>query len=256
MTAKKKRESSDIKRPKLPRMTRKEGYIQHPFDAEHEVKTSGLIPGRYLKSGHTHDRHSTAYFGVAPSVFQALLRRWQRTKPAAPIESFTFMDMGAGMGRAVLLASEHPFRKVVGVELNPILADIARRNIARWKSANRARCPMRIVSGDCVDGRFPGGPCLIFLFNPFGAAVMRRLVARFAHIYASRPGQLDLLYVNHEQEHVIECQSGFKRLFIGQVRRSRVDCIADHKVMANQPDGEYASANYEDCSIWRWTGNA
>jgi len=24
--------------------------------------------------------------------------------------------------------------------------------------------------------------------------------------------------------------------------------------MANQPDGEYASANYEDCSIWRWIG--
>ena len=24
--------------------------------------------------------------------------------------------------------------------------------------------------------------------------------------------------------------------------------------MANQPEGEYASANYEDCSIWRWVG--
>ena len=83
---------------------------------------------------------------------------------------------------------------------------------------------------------------------------MRRLLARLAHIFRSRPGQLDLLYVNHEQEHVIECQAGFKRLFIGPVRRSRVDSIADHKIMANQPDGEYASANYEDCSIWRWIG--
>jgi len=40
------------------------------------------------------------------------------------------------------------------------------------------------------------------------------------------------------------------------VRRSRADAIADHKIMANQPDGEYASANYEDCSIWRWTGKS
>jgi hypothetical protein len=61
--------------------------------------------------------------------------------------------------------------------------------------------------------------------------------------------------VNHEQEHVIECQSGFTRLFVGQIRRSRADSIVDHKIMANQPDGEYASANYEDCSIWRWSGS-
>ena len=58
----------------LPRMTKKEGFTLHPFDAKHGVQTSGLIPGRYLKTGHTHDRHSTAYFGVAPSVFQALLQ--------------------------------------------------------------------------------------------------------------------------------------------------------------------------------------
>jgi hypothetical protein len=235
-------------------MTRQEGYTPHPFDAEHGVKTSGLIPGRYLKTGHTHDRHSTAYFGVAPSVFQALLKRWQRTRPAAPIESFTFMDMGAGMGRAMLLASQHSFHKVIGIELNPILAEIARRNIAKWQSANRAQAPVRIICGDAVDARFPSGPCLLFLFNPFGAAVMRRLLARLSHIFLNRPGQLDLLYINHEQEHVLECQSGLKRLFIGQVRRSRADSIVDHRIMANQPDGEYASANYEDCSIWRWMG--
>jgi SAM-dependent methyltransferase len=240
----------------LPRMTRKEGYTPHPFDLQNGVKTSGLIPGRYLKTGHTHDRYSTAYFGVAPSVFQAILKRWQRTRPLAPIESFTFMDMGAGMGRAMFLAAQHPFRKIVGVELNPLLAEIARDNIVKCRWANPARTPMRIVRGDAVDARFPSGPCLIFLFNPFGAAVMRRLLARLAHIFSNRPGQLDLLYINHEQEHVIEAQSGFKRLFSGQVRRSRADSIADHQIMANQPDGEYASANHEDCSIWRWIGRS
>ena len=235
-------------------MTRKEGYTQHPFDARYGVKTSGLIPARYLKTGHAHDRYSTAYFGVAPSVFQALLKRWERTQPAAPIDRFTFIDMGAGMGRAVLLASQQPFRKVVGIELNPQLAGIAEDNITKWQAVGLSRSHMRIVCGDILDTRFPGGSCLLFLFNPFGTAVMRRLLARLAHIFARRPGQLDLLYVNHEQEHVLECQSGFTRLFIGQVRRSRTDSIADYKIMANQPDGEYASASYEDCSIWRWTG--
>src|SRR5215469_14020200 len=105
-------------------MSAEEGFTDHPFDIEHSVQTSGLIPGRFLKTGHTHDRHSTAYFGVAPSVFHALLKRWQRTKPIAPLDRFHFIDIGAGMGRAMLLASGYPFAQVHGIELNPILAAI------------------------------------------------------------------------------------------------------------------------------------
>ena len=237
-------------------MTKAEGFTQHPFDLKWGVQTSGLIPGRFLKSGHTHDRQSTAYFGVAPSVFRALLRRWQRTKPAAAIEEFTFIDVGAGMGRAMLLAADHPFRRVVGIELNPILARVTEHNLEIWQAAGRARTSMQVICGDAVEAPFPKRPCVVFLFNPFGASVMKRLLKRLAAAFADRAGQLDLLYVNNEQDGVIEGQRGFSRLFLGRERRSRADAIADHSIMANQPDGEYASANYEDCSIWRWTGKA
>ena len=240
----------------LPRMTRKEGYTPHPFDLQNGVQTSGLIPGRYLKTGHTHDRHSTAYFGVAPSVFHALLKRWQRSRPFARVEQFTFIDVGAGMGRAILLAADYPFRKVIGIELNPVLARIARQNLIARRPEDPDHAPWKILCGDAVGARIPKGPCLVFLFNPFGGAVMRRLLKRWSQVFAKRPGELDLLYVNPEQEDLIEHHPGFKRIFAGQVRRSRADAIADHKIMANQPDGEYASANYEDCSIWRWTGQS
>lgn len=237
-------------------MSAEEGFTVHPFDLENGVRTSGLVPGRFLKTGHAHDRHSTAYFGVAPSVFHELLKRWVRTKPIAPIEDFTFLDLGAGMGRALLLASEYPFRKVVGVELNPVLARMARQNLAGWRAANRLRSPARVICCDAVSARIPQGPCLVFLFNPFGDSVIRRLINRLASRFQNRPRQLDILYVNNEHDRAIGLQSGFSRLFVGQVRRSRIDAIADHRIMANQPDGEYESSIYEDCSIWRWIGSA
>ncbi|MBW8870047.1 MAG: class I SAM-dependent methyltransferase [Acidobacteriales bacterium] len=242
------------KRAGLPRLTKKEGYTLHPFDAEYGVRTSGIIPGRFLKTGHKHDRHSTAYFGVAPSVFHALMRRWQRSGPCAPTEEFTFVDLGSGMGRAMLLASELPFRRVEGIELNPMLAGIARRNARKWRAAARPRAQIRVTCGDAVEFRFPKHPCIVFLFNPFGASVMRRLVARLTDEFRDRPGQLDVLYVNREQEHVFEGQRGFVRLFLGNIKRSRADAIADHRIMANQPDGEYEASNHEECSIWRWEG--
>lgn len=243
-----------IRRPLLPGLRVKDGYTRHPFDLENGVRTSGLIAGRYLGSGHRHDRHNTAYYGVAPSVFHSLVKRWQRTRPAAALEEFAFLDVGAGMGRAMLLAAEMPFREVVGVELNPALVRLARLNLSIWRKAGRARAPMRVACEDAVEFPLPSGPCLAFLFNPFGAPVMKRLLAGWSNALKSDPRPLDLIYVNYEQESVLEQQAGFTRLFRGQVRRSRADAIADHAILANQPDGEYASANHEDCSIYRWAG--
>lgn len=250
--------TSKVAARRLPGLRVGEGFTRHPFDEEFGVRTSGLVAGRHLKSGHLHDRHATAYYGVAPSVFHALLRRWQRSRPGWALEEVSFIDVGAGMGRAVLLAAELPFRQVVGVELNPTLARIARRNLAIWRASERAQSPMRLVCRDAVEFRLPAGPCLAFMFNPFGAPVMRRLLTAWrkcmSKALAGQARQLDILYVNNEQERVLEQQAGFARLFLGQIRRSRADAIADHRILANQPDGEYASANYEDCSMWRWVG--
>jgi len=238
----------------LPGLSIKDGLTQHPFDIEHGVRTSGLIAGRSLITGHLHDRHNTAYYGVAPSVFHTLCKRWRASHPVAAIEKFTLIDFGAGMGRAVLLAAELPFHEVVGVELHPILASIAQKNLARWRESNRAQTPMRIVCQDAVEFQFPLTPCVAFLFNPFSAPVLRRLLKSIEKSFADRSGQFDLLYVNHEHQDVIDQHRGFTRLFSGSVARSRKDAIADHAIMANQPECEYTSHNYENCSIYRWIG--
>src|ERR1700723_1282955 len=116
-------------RTRLPGLTVRDGYTPHPFDLEYGVRTSGLVAGRHLKSGHPHDKHATAYYGVAPSVLTALIKRWRKAEPSAPMAAPTFIDVGAGMGRAVLVASQLPFKAVIGVELHPGLARVARRNI-------------------------------------------------------------------------------------------------------------------------------
>jgi SAM-dependent methyltransferase len=242
-------------RPRLlPGLSVKDGLTIHPFDTEFGVRTSGLVAGRHLTTGHRHDRHATAYFGVAPSVFRSLVRRWRRTVPAARVGETTFVDLGAGMGRAMLLASEIGFRSVIGVELHAGLARIARRNLKAWRAKGRERSRMRVVESDAVEFGLPDGPLVILLFNPFGAAVLRRLLKAWKKELAGRERQVDILYVNPEQEAVLESERGWTRQFGGKVRRSKEDAIADHKIMANQPEGEYASANYEDCSIWRWVG--
>lgn len=247
----------------LPGLAVKDGLIRHPFDLEFGVRTSGLVAGRHLGFGHRNDRHFTAYYAVAPSVFHNMIERWRRCRPTAPplapplsvpIDAYTFIDVGAGMGRALLLASAYPFRAVVGVELHPTLARIGRRNLALWRAAGRALAPMRMHCRDAADFALPPGPCVAFLFNPFGATVLRRLLRAWSRALDERAGQLDILYVNNEQEKVFEREPGFARLFLGQVRRSHADAVADRTILKRQPGAEYAATSWEDCSIYRWVG--
>ena len=237
-------------------MTIADGFIRHPFDVEFGVRTSGLIAGRHLGAGHRNDRHATAYYAVAPSVFRSMLARWRRCRPAAPLDRYTFIDLGAGMGRAMLLAAEYPFRSVLGVELHPTLARIGRRNIQRWRAAGRAQAAMRMRCCEATEFSLPAGPCAVFLFNPFGAPVLRRLARQWAREFAARPGELDILYVNDEHEAVLRSQPGFERLFSGPIRRSPGDAAAEREILHNQPDGEYAATAWEDCSIFRWVGRS
>ena len=108
----------------------------HPFDLTHDVDTSGLVPAANLVTGHPNDEHVTAYYGVAPSILRALVQRWRTLLQPEPISRYTFVDVGAGKGRAMLVASELPFRQVIGIELNPAMAAIAQRNLDIWLTAH------------------------------------------------------------------------------------------------------------------------
>lgn len=238
----------------LPGLTVRDGFIRHPFDLEFGVRTSGLVAGRDLKAEGRAARYATAYYAVAPSVFLSMVERWRRCRPVAPLDAYTFIDLGAGMGRAMLLAAGFRFRAVVGVELHPTLARIGRRNMALWRAAGRAAAPMRMLCRDAADFPLPPGPCVAFLFNPFGAPVLRRIVAGWSRALAGREDQLDILYVNNEQERVLATAPGFARLFAGPIRRSPADAEAERRILTNQPEGEYMATAWEDCSIYRWIG--
>ena len=229
----------------------KDGFMRHPFDIAHNVQTSGLVRGPHLATGHAHDKHTTAYYGIAPSVLEELCELWRATALGAPPQDYSFVDIGAGMGRGLLIASQMPFREVVGVELHPDLAEIAQKNIDKWQARGLARCPMRIVCQDVTEFEFPANPCVGYMFNPFGGPVIKAMMRHLESQFAGRAGQIDLLYANDECQDVIAENARWALLWRGLIPLSPADKAADMAILNHQPEGEYASAKYEDCSIWR-----
>src|SRR4051794_20497061 len=104
----------------------------HPFDLAYGIDTGGLIPTE--TGAHSNAAHGTAYWGTAPSLLRGTLARWIETLNGTPYtpSDYTFIDLGCGKGRPLMLASETPFARILGVELNPDLAAAAQRNLAVW----------------------------------------------------------------------------------------------------------------------------
>jgi SAM-dependent methyltransferase len=231
----------------------------HPFDRLYGTDTGGLIPRAQLLTGHANDPHITAYYAVAPSILEQLLDLWQQTHPPYAIDRYTFLDVGAGKGRALLTAAQHPVLEATGIELNPALAAIARQNIRLFEAhpESHALAPLSLLEGDALEAPLPDSPTVAFLFHPFEAPMVRRFLARVQQHYAvptGTPSRFDLLYVNSEHAAVIEREPGFTRKFFGHIPMSAIDHLADLAEIEGQQ--EYGSTGDEVCAIYRLEQNA
>lgn len=96
--------------------------------------------------------------------------------PLAP-ERATLIDVGAGMGRVVLHAARRPYRQIVGIEISPALVEVAKENRAAYRGELACR-DIRLVRADAAGFRFPPGDLVVYLYNPFSAAVLAPLLGR------------------------------------------------------------------------------
>src|SRR5262249_44405219 len=89
---------------------------------------------------------------------------------------FTFIDIGSGKGRTLLMATDYPFRRILGVELLPDLHRIAQENIGKYKSDTQQCFAIEATRGDAREFAFPPAPMVLYLFNPLPEAGLEQLL--------------------------------------------------------------------------------
>jgi SAM-dependent methyltransferase len=175
----------------------------HPFDRAHGTDTSGTVAADELPQGEAARAHAICYAGSQPSVLrQGLAELW-------PLDSFTFVDLGCGKGRALLVASELPFRDILGVELSAPLARIAERNAVLIARRFPQRTAISVAVADASTFPLPAGNLVLFLYHPFGAALVARVAASVDAALASQRRSIYVIYYNPVAGH---CFDASKRL--------------------------------------------
>jgi len=174
---------------------RRQRYGDMEYDWEHRVNTtSGTVGWQARLRGLFH----SPYQPTDPALFQEMMA----SLPIA-FEQFTFVDLGSGKGRTLLMASDYPFRKIVGVELLAELHSAAQENIRAYHSPTQRCTQIEALSGDACEFAFPDAPLVLYLFNPLPEPALRRTVQNLEQSLQQSPRPIWIVYHNPAMSSVL-----------------------------------------------------
>jgi SAM-dependent methyltransferase len=178
------------------------------YDWDHRVNTtSGAVGWRDRLLG----QFLSPYQPTEPGLFHEMIDGLAE-QTHLDFSKFTFIDLGSGKGRTLLMAAEYPFRRIVGVELLPSLHSIAQENIAHCKSESQRCFAVGSVCADAIEVPLPEGPLVIYLFNPFPEAGLRRFIANLEQALQMNPRPVYVLYHNPLLERLLSESAAWRKI--------------------------------------------
>ena len=140
------------------------------------------------------------------------------------------LDYGSGLGRLVILAAAMPFARIIGIELSPLLAERARRNVSSCERSLVCK-DIEIIITDATSFDVPADVTTIYFNNPFAGTILKSVLSRIVASYKERPRALRIV-CNLPQEcaffNIMEEADQFmldKQLDLGAQRRCCVFSI-------------------------------
>jgi SAM-dependent methyltransferase len=186
-------------------------YRTHPIDRQLGTNTGGIYPPEAIE-GLGPGAGNLPYMGSQPSIVRRALRE------IGDVRNKRFIDIGCGKGRPMLVATEFPFREVLGCDLAEPLVEVANANATIIARRFPQRTAMRAYAQNALDMQLPAGELVVFLFNPFGAAIMTQLLRKLeADLDARRLTHLTVVYIYPICAHVFDGSSRMKRHFFESV---------------------------------------
>jgi SAM-dependent methyltransferase len=170
--------------------------VDAAFDAKTGMDTSGILDLYTLTIAGGNRGFGNAYMATDPDEFAAALALLDM-----PLENATFIDLGSGKGRALLLAARYRFKRIIGVEFAEELHLAATANVARLQGEER----IETMLADASEYTLPAGPVLLYLFNPFDRPLMSAVARKALASWRMNPRPMRVIY---GKPFLADCWSG------------------------------------------------
>jgi precorrin-6B methylase 2 len=176
------------------------------FDWRFGTDTRGELPRTQMEPDLVNRDHAVSYQATKARPFIALMQRLRIP------ESSTFVDVGCGKGKVLLLASQiSKFARVIGLEHSPKLCEHARQNIRIFQNKKKLPVPIEVVQADAAHRVPSAGENVFFLYNPFDEAILRQFVDRLRESLNAHARQVWIIYSVPVQASVLDSSGLFTR---------------------------------------------
>jgi len=175
------------------------------FDIRYGTETSTMVPLNQLTIDSDSKERGYSY---APSKATPLKKFFNTIKSQIPADS-VFLDLGCGKGKALLVASEFSFKELRGVEFAKELCEIARNNIAAYKTKTGVSCQFQIIESDVINYVINTDENVFFMFNPFDEIILNKVLHNIESSLLIYPRKILIIYYYPINKHVIESSNIF-----------------------------------------------
>ncbi len=169
------------------------------FDRRFGVNTQGNIQPAQLDIDEDRKLQAIEYKATSSVRFGSLL-----SELAIDYRDYVFVDYGSGKGRALVMASDFPFKQIIGVELSRSLHEMAKENIRQYLTRNPNCHDIRSICSDATTFEPPDQPLVIYLFNPFKDEIMSVVLDNIRRSLRRQPRHIVVVYFNPVQRHLLD----------------------------------------------------
>jgi predicted RNA methylase len=160
------------------------------FDRKHGLDTQTPILIRDLETAAPAAQYANPYEGAAIPLVHRILRQL-----GIDLCRFTFIDLGSGKGRVLLIASQYPFKSVEGIEFSATLHKIAQTNISKFVEQGMTKTRSTSLNMNAAEFNFSQfGDKVVFCNNPFTANLALQVIDNLQRS-ASEAGEVILIYL-------------------------------------------------------------
>ena len=138
---------------------------------------------------HVRDReHMNYYVATLTSRIRKGLKTLLKINPQA--RSYSFVDLGCGKGKVLLVAAKAGFNKITGVEISEKLTEICISNLQKKNITNVTVVNKNVFDFDLLDDH-----CVYYIYNSFAGPLLEQLLEKLEDKYNGSEQNVFIIYI-------------------------------------------------------------
>jgi len=160
------------------------------FDMKYKIDTINTEQLENLAIDSPNKAHGVYYEGTNAYIFKNAFSSFN-----VDASTSCFVDFGSGKGKAMFMAAEKGFRKVIGVEFSIELVEICRKNLEIFKAKSKGKTEFEIIHMDASQYEIPTEANLLFFSNPFNEILTTRVIENILSSYEKARREIWIIHL-------------------------------------------------------------